>query len=177
MIQVPQKWQFLLQHFRNICTKNLTLWVHVQRKVASKQTRKHMQMKKHSSHDLNNGRHHLTQAVQSFPVSSEEGPSLHRDPISQNPQPTFKTIWNSSKNVNYYSKLVCTRTGIIRTEGKTDRNVYLYLFLAAGAVVIFMPEAVHWWTKKANSKHQWHHATNNSGQTWLWSGFNVKYHN
>jgi hypothetical protein len=128
VIQVPQKWQFLLQHFRNICTKNLTLWVHVQRKVASKQTRKHMQIKKHSSHDLNNGRHHLTQAVQSFPVSSEEGPSLHRDPISQNPQPTFKTIWNSSKNGNYYSKLVCTRTGNYKNIRKNWQECILIPF-------------------------------------------------
>lgn len=43
------------------------------------------------------------------------------------------------------------------------------LFFATGAIVIFMPEAIHWREKKANSKHHRHHATHNSCQTWLWS--------
>lgn len=41
------------------------------------------------------------------------------------------------------------------------------LFLAAWAIMIFMPEAVHWRTKKANSKHHRHHTTDNSCQAWF----------
>lgn len=56
MIEVSQKSLLYLQHFRNICTKNLTLELQCKEKqVDNKQTRKHIQTKKNSSHNLTNG--------------------------------------------------------------------------------------------------------------------------
>lgn len=55
------------------------------------------------------------QAMQSFPVSSEEDPSQHRDLISQNPQPTIETIRYIINNVNYQSEL-------LHTQACDDRN-------------------------------------------------------
>jgi len=42
-----------------------------------------------------------------------------------------------------------------------------YLFLTVRTIVIFMPKAVHWGAKKANSKHHRHQASNKCTQTGL----------
>lgn len=43
----------------------------------------------------------------------------------------------------------------------------IYLFSAARAIVVLMPKAVHGGVKKANPHHKWHHARDNSCQTWF----------
>lgn len=55
-----------------------------------------------------------------------------------------------------------------------DELQWYYLFMAFWTVVIFVPEAVHWRTKKANSKHHWHQASNKCCQTGFWSVFQIK---
>lgn len=58
-----------------------------------------------------------------------------------------------------------------------ESNRGRYLFLTVRTVVIFMPKAVHWGAKKANSKHHRHQASNKCSQTGLRSIFGSKIQN
>ena len=80
----------------------------------------------------------MMQAMQSSAVSIVEDPSLRRDLISQNRQPTRNQVHIKVSLLNFHQSMK-----IKVMDKKHSADKFFYLFLAAWAIMIFMPEAVH----------------------------------
>lgn len=101
----------------------------------------------------------IKHAKQSSLENNGEDPSQHRYQTSQNQQPG-KRIERIHFSIDF------SRTGYGISVKNINREKY-NLLVTAWTIMIFMPQTIHRRAEKTDSKHKWHHATNNCSYTWF----------
>lgn len=92
----------------------------------------------------------------------------------------FQRIWviNRNHNASYWLIMSCRqRKALLQPVRRIHHQARIRLLkisnllATVGAIMIFMPKTIHWRTKKANTKHHWHHTAHDGCKTGFWLDF------